>query len=218
MDDLETQLSEARDGGARHVMIATDGVFSMDGIVAKLPAICALADDTTRVVMVDDCHATGFWARRGAARRRRAGDRGSTSSPAPSARRWAARWAASSPRRSRSIDLLRQRARPYLFSNALPPAGHRRRAQGHRDRARGRRRGAPRSLDERAPFRAGMEAAGFELLPGEHPDHSGDAGRREAGAGDGARRSTSAASMSPASSSRSCRRARRASARRCRRR
>jgi glycine C-acetyltransferase len=69
MDDLEAQLKAARADGARHVMIATDGVFSMDGYLAKLPEITALAQQYDAVVMVDDCHATGFMGPKGAARR-----------------------------------------------------------------------------------------------------------------------------------------------------
>ena len=66
MDDLETKLKEARAAGARHIMIATDGVFSMDGYLANLPAVRALADKYEAIVMVDDCHATGFMGPRGA--------------------------------------------------------------------------------------------------------------------------------------------------------
>ena len=66
MDDLEAQLKAAREGGARHVMIATDGVFSMDGYLAKLPEIRALADRYDALLMVDDCHATGFMGPKGA--------------------------------------------------------------------------------------------------------------------------------------------------------
>ena len=66
MDDLEAKLKEARAKGARHIMIATDGVFSMDGYLANLPAVRELADKYDAVVMVDDCHATGFMGPRGA--------------------------------------------------------------------------------------------------------------------------------------------------------
>ncbi len=65
MDDLETQLKAAREDGARHIMIATDGVFSMDGYLAKLPEITALAEKHDALVMVDDCHATGFMGPKG---------------------------------------------------------------------------------------------------------------------------------------------------------
>ena len=70
MNDLETQLKQADADGARFKLIATDGVFSMDGHVAKLPEICALADKYGALVMVDDCHATGHLGTRAGARRR----------------------------------------------------------------------------------------------------------------------------------------------------
>ena len=66
MNDLEAWLKQAREDGARHIMIATDGVFSMDGYLAKLPEIRALADKYDAIVMVDDCHATGFMGKTGA--------------------------------------------------------------------------------------------------------------------------------------------------------
>ena len=121
MDDLKAQLQAARDAGARHIMIATDGVFSMDGYLARLPEITALAQEYGALVMVDDCHATGFMGPRGAGTPAHFGVEvdiltgtlgkalggsigGYIAGPQP------------------VIDLLRQRARPYLFSNSLPPA------------------------------------------------------------------------------------------------
>jgi glycine C-acetyltransferase len=83
MADLEAQLTKARADGARFILIATDGVFSMDGYYARLPEIRSLADAYGAMVMVDDCHATGFTGPRGAARR------------------WVAPWAATSPGRNR---------------------------------------------------------------------------------------------------------------------
>ena len=121
MDDLERQLKQARADGARHVMVATDGVFSMDGYLAKLREIEALAAKYDAVTMVDDCHATGFMGPQGRGTPAHAGAKidiltgtlgkalggalgGYVAGPQP------------------VVDLLRQRARPYLFSNALPPA------------------------------------------------------------------------------------------------
>ena len=66
MADLEAKLKEAREAGARHVMVATDGVFSMDGYLANLPEITRIAKEYDAVVMVDDCHATGFMGPNGA--------------------------------------------------------------------------------------------------------------------------------------------------------
>jgi len=167
MRDLEAQLKAAREGGARHIMIATDGVFSMDGILAKLPKIRALADQYDALVMVDDCHATGFMGPQGRGTPAHFGVQadiltgtlgkalggalgGYIAGPQP------------------VIDLLRQRARPYLFSNALPPsivaAGIA--ALEIVERADDLR---AQLFDNAAHWRAGLTDAGFDLLPGEHP-------------------------------------------------
>ncbi|MDM7459561.1 MAG: aminotransferase class I/II-fold pyridoxal phosphate-dependent enzyme, partial [Paracoccus sp. (in: a-proteobacteria)] len=167
MDDLERQLKAARKYGARHVMIATDGVFSMDGYLARLPQIRALADNYDALVMVDDCHATGFMGPQGRGTPAHFGVRadiltgtlgkalggalgGYIAGPQP------------------VIDLLRQRARPYLFSNALPPsivaAGLA--ALDLVERADDLR---ARLFANAETWRKGLAEAGFELLPGEHP-------------------------------------------------
>ncbi|MFN3954956.1 MAG: glycine C-acetyltransferase [Pararhodobacter sp.] len=167
MSDLEAQLQKARAEGARHVMIATDGVFSMDGYLAKLPQIRALADRYDALLMVDDCHATGFMGPQGRGMPAHFGLRadiltgtlgkalggalgGYVAGPQP------------------VIDLLRQRARPYLFSNALPPAvvGAALAALDLVERADDLR---ARLFDNAAYWRAGLEREGFTLLPGEHP-------------------------------------------------
>lgn len=167
MTDLEGQLKLARDEGARFVLIATDGVFSMDGTLANLADITALAEKYDAMVMVDDCHATGFMGPLGAGTPAHAGVEvdiltgtlgkalggaigGYIAGPQP------------------VIDLLRQRARPYLFSNSLPPsivaAGIKALdlvMQGDALRAQ---------LFENTDYwRAGLERLGFDLLPGEHP-------------------------------------------------
>ena len=167
MDDLETQLKAAREGGARRLIIVTDGVFSMDGYFAKLQDIRALADRFDALVMVDDCHATGFIGPQGRGTPHRAGVRVDilTGTLGKALGGSAGGYiAASQP----IVDLMRQRARPYLFSNALPPpivaAGIRAidmAEQGDDLRAR--------LFDNARRFRAGMTAAGFKLLPGEHP-------------------------------------------------
>ncbi|OIQ06889.1 MAG: glycine C-acetyltransferase, partial [Rhodobacteraceae bacterium CG2_30_10_405] len=121
MADLEAQLQAARAEGARYVMIATDGVFSMDGTLAKLPEITALAAKYGALVMVDDCHATGFMGPQG---RGMAAHFGVTvdivTGTLGKALGGALGGYVAGPQAV--IDLLRQRARPYLFSNALPPA------------------------------------------------------------------------------------------------
>ncbi len=169
MDELETRLTEAERDGARFKLIATDGVFSMDGYVAKLKEICDLAERFGAFVLVDDCHAHGHLGERGRGTPplTGAGDRvqivtgtlGKTLGGA-----MGGFVAASQP----VIDMLRQRARPYLFSNSLAPpvaAGALKAidiAEGADDR-----RAHLMKLVKR--FRSGMEAAGFELLPGETP-------------------------------------------------
>jgi glycine C-acetyltransferase len=167
MNDLEAWLKQAREDGARHIMIATDGVFSMDGYLAKLPEIRALADKYDAVVMVDDCHATGFMGATGAGTPEHfgvdvdiltgtlgkalgGGIGGYIAGPQP------------------VIDLLRQRARPYLFSNSLPPSIVAAGLEAIRLVEEGD--GLRAQLFENAKYwRAGLEKLGFDLLPGEHP-------------------------------------------------
>ncbi len=167
MADLEAQLKQARAEGARYILIATDGVFSMDGYYAKLPEIRALADTYGAMVMVDDCHATGFTGPQGRGTPARAGVKveiltgtlgkalggalgGYVAGPQP------------------VIDLLRQRARPYLFSNALPPAVVSAALAAldiveQADDLRAKLTGNAQY------WRAGLTQAGFTLLPGDHP-------------------------------------------------
>ncbi|MFN3274069.1 MAG: glycine C-acetyltransferase [Paracoccus sp. (in: a-proteobacteria)] len=167
MGDLETQLQAARADGARFIMIATDGVFSMDGYLAPLPQITALAEAYGAVTMVDDCHATGFMGPQGRGTPAHHGAPvdiltgtlgkalggalgGYVAGPQP------------------VIDLLRQRARPYLFSNALPPAIV---AAGLAalDIVEAADDLRAQLSDNTAYWRAGLTEAGFDLLPGEHP-------------------------------------------------
>ncbi|MBF0678254.1 MAG: glycine C-acetyltransferase [Devosia sp.] len=169
MEALEEQLKQAVADGARFRLIATDGVFSMDGYIAKLPEICALAEKYGAMVMVDDCHATGHLGPQGRGTPALTGtqDRvdivtgtfGKTLGGA-----MGGFIAAAQP----IIDLLRQRARPYLFSNALSPsvtAGSLKAlelAEGADDLRRQLMRNTQR-------FRAALGQEGFELLPGETP-------------------------------------------------
>lgn len=169
MNELEDRLKEADRDGARFKLIATDGVFSMDGYVAKLPAICNLAERYGAVVMVDDCHATGHLGEAGRGTPTLTGTRhqvdivtGTLGKSLGGA--MGGFVAASQP----IIDLLRQRARPYLFSNSLAPAV----AAGSIEAIRI----AERADDRRQllaaharRFRSGLEEAEFELLAGETP-------------------------------------------------
>ena len=167
MDDLEAQLKAAREGRARRVIVVTDGVFSMDGYFAKLGEVRALADRFDALVMVDDCHATGFIGPEGRGTPHRAGVKADilTGTLGKALGGSAGGYiAASQP----IVDLMRQRARPYLFSNALPPAIV---AAGIKaiDMAEKGDDLRARLFENAKRFRSGMSAAGFKLLPGEHP-------------------------------------------------
>ncbi|WP_186112741.1 glycine C-acetyltransferase [Burkholderia gladioli] len=171
MQDLEAKLREADEAGARFKLIATDGVFSMDGIIADLKGVCDLADRYGALVMVDDSHAVGFIGEHGRGTPEHCGvaDRvdivtgtlgkalGGASGGYVSARK-------------EIVELLRQRSRPYLFSNTLAPSIAEASLavlellasdEGTRLRRRVRENGAH--------FRRRMSEAGFTLVPGEHP-------------------------------------------------
>ena len=169
INELEDRLKEADRDSARFKLIATDGVFSMDGYVAKLPAICALAERYGAIVMVDDCHATGHLGEAGRGTPTLTGTSrqvdivtGTLGKSLGGA--MGGFVAASQP----IIDLLRQRARPYLFSNSLAPAV----AAGSIKAIQ-----IAETADDRRQllaayarrFRSGLEKAGFELLAGETP-------------------------------------------------
>jgi glycine C-acetyltransferase len=167
MADLEAQLIAAQ--GARRTLIVTDGVFSMDGSFAPLKEICDLADKYEAMVMVDDSHAVGFIGASGAGTPEMFGVRDRVDIIAGTLGK--ALGGASGgyiSSHQEIVDLLRQRARPYLFSNSIPPtvvAGSLVAldlvAQGTATRD---------TLRENAKhFRDQMTAAGFTLLPGEHP-------------------------------------------------
>ena len=167
MSDLETQLQASQQ--ARFRLIATDGVFSMDGSLANLPAICDLADQYDALVMVDDSHAVGFIGPHGRGTPERFGvtERIDILTGTLGKALGGASGGYTSGRRE-IIDLLRQRSRPYLFSNTLAPpiVGASLKALellSASDELRNR-------LQENAAyFRQKLEALGFQLLPGEHP-------------------------------------------------
>jgi glycine C-acetyltransferase len=167
MDALETALRAARSEGARHVMIATDGVFSMDGVIANLPDITGLARAYDAIVMVDDCHATGVLGPRGAGTPDHFGvDVDILTGTLGKALGGAIGGYIAGPQAV--IETLRQRARPYLFSNALPPAIAAAGLEAISLVEGGTH--LRRSLHENTAYwRAGLSALGFNLLPGEHP-------------------------------------------------
>ncbi len=167
MADLEAQLKAARAEGARHILVATDGVFSMDGYFAPLAEVRRLADAYGALVMVDDCHATGFVGAKGSGTPSRAGVAVDIlTGTLGKALGGALGGYVAGPKVV--IDLLRQRGRPYLFSNALPPAvvGAGLAALDIIEAADDLR---ARLFENAAYWRAGLTAAGFRLLPGEHP-------------------------------------------------
>ena len=169
MADLERQLVAAREGGARFILIVTDGVFSMDGHIADLPAICDLAEAHSAMVMVDDSHAVGFVGENGRGTPEHHGvmDRVDILTGTLGKALGGASGGYVSSHQE-VIDLLRQRSRPYLFSNSVSPAVVTASlrvldmlADGDDLRAQLRANAVH--------FRAGMADLGFDLLPGEHP-------------------------------------------------
>ncbi len=169
MGDLEAQLQAADAAGARFKLITTDGVFSMDGYIARLDEICALADRYDALVHFDDCHATGFVGAtgRGTHELRGCMDRVDIITGTLGKALGGASGGYTAARRE-IVALLRQRSRPYLFSNTVAPpvvAGAIRALELVDEEPALRERLARNT----AVFRAGLEKLGFELLPGEHP-------------------------------------------------
>jgi len=167
MDDLERNLKEA--SGARRILIATDGVFSMDGYIAKLPEICDLADKYRAMVMVDDSHAVGFMGENGRGTHEHLGVMGRVdilTGTLGKALGGASGGYVSS--RKEIVDLLRQRSRPYLFSNSVAPPIV---AASLKvlDLIKGTRELRERLFSNTRFFREKMTALGFPILPGEHP-------------------------------------------------
>jgi glycine C-acetyltransferase len=167
MDELETRLRET--AGARHRLIATDGVFSMDGYLARLDRICDLADRYQALVMVDDSHAVGVVGPggRGTPEHHDVIDRVDVITGTLGKAVGGASGGYVSGRRE-IVELLRQRARPYLFSNSLAPpvAAASLRALDLIETSHDLRE---RLRDNTARFRARMTDLGFDILPGEHP-------------------------------------------------
>ncbi len=167
MADLEVQLRRARAEGARFIMVATDGVFSMDGTLADLGEITRLAAHYGALTMVDDCHATGFIGPQGRGTPAAAGVKVDIlTGTLGKALGGALGGYIAGPQGV--IDLLRQRARPYLFSNALPPAvvGAALAALDIVERADDLR---ARLVEHATYWRAGLTRLGFTLLEGRHP-------------------------------------------------
>ena len=167
LDELETRLKEA--AGSRVRLIATDGVFSMDGVIARLRDICDLADRYGALVMVDDSHATGFIGANGRGTHELRGvmDRVDILTGTLGKALGGASGGYTSGRKE-IIAWLRQRSRPYLFSNSIPPfiAAASLRVL---DLIEADNQLRQRLHENAAHFRGQMTAAGFNLVPGEHP-------------------------------------------------
>ncbi|MFN3839850.1 MAG: glycine C-acetyltransferase [Cyclobacteriaceae bacterium] len=169
MADLEKQLTDARTAGAKQIMIVTDGAFSMDGTIARLDAICDLADRYEALVMTDECHSTGFIGKtgRGVPEYRGVMDRVDIITGTLGKALGGASGGFTSGKKE-IIELLRQRSRPYLFSNTLAPSivgasievfTMLSETTALRDK-----------LEQNTTyFRTAMTNAGFDIKPGEHP-------------------------------------------------
>ena len=169
MEDLEAKLKEADEAGARIKLIATDGVFSMDGIICNLKGVCDLADKYNALVMVDDSHAVGFVGKKGRGTAEYCGVEGRVDIITGTLGK--ALGGASggyTSGRKEIIDLLRQRSRPYLFSNSLAPA------------IAGASLELFNMLEESTELRDHLEEVtayyrkelvdnGFDIIPGTHP-------------------------------------------------
>ena len=169
MEDLRAQLEAAKAAGAKKILIATDGVFSMDGYIANLPAICDLADEFDALVMVDESHAVGFMGAhgKGTPEYHNVMDRIDILTGTFGKALGGASGGYTAARQP-IVDLLRQRSRPYLFSNTVAPAicaatirtiELLEESTALRDKVH----------ENARYFRSEMEKLGFDLLPGEHP-------------------------------------------------
>jgi glycine C-acetyltransferase len=166
MQDLEAKLKEAQ--SARYRMIVTDGVFSMDGYIAKLDQICDLAEKYDAMVMVDDCHATGFVGKTGRGTHEHCNVMGRVDIITGTlGKALGGAMGGFTSAKKEIIDILRQRSRPYLFSNSLAPS-----IVGAANKVIDLLSSSTELRDKleanAKQFRSGMEAAGFDLRPGEH--------------------------------------------------
>jgi glycine C-acetyltransferase len=169
LDDLRAQLQAARDAGARTILVATDGVFSMDGDIAPLDAICDIAEAFNALVMVDESHATGFVGRTGRGSIEHCGvmDRVHVVTGTFGKALGGASGGFTAAKKE-IVELLRQRSRPYLFSNTLAPAvaAASLAAIGMLSASTERR---DRLETNTTHFRKRMTEAGFDIRPGVHP-------------------------------------------------
>ena len=169
MADLRAKVVEAREAGAKRVMIATDGVFSMDGYVANLAGVCDIADEFDALTMVDDSHAVGFMGEGGRGTHEYCGVLGRvdviTGTLGKALGGASGGYTAG---RKAIVEMLRQRSRPYLFSNTLAPVIAST-SIAVLDLLEADDALRVKLRDNSARFRAGMEKLGFDLLEGDHP-------------------------------------------------
>jgi len=169
MADLEVQLTNARAAGKRHIVIATDGAFSMDGTVAKLDEICDLADKFGALVMIDECHASGFMGKTGRGTHEHHNVMGRIDIITGTlGKALGGAMGGFTAARKEVIDMLRQKSRPYLFSNTLAPsiAGA---SLSVLKRISGSTELRDRLMENTAYFRSEIERIGFTIKPGIHP-------------------------------------------------
>ena len=169
MGDLEAKLQEARAAGARCIMIATDAVFSMDGTIAPLDKICALAECYEALVMVDECHSMGFMGKNGRGVVEHCGVTGRVDVITGTlGKALGGGIGGFTTGRKEIIELLRQRSRPYLFSNSLPPS-----VVGASiaifDVLTATTELRDRLEENTSYFRGNMSSLGFDIKPGTHP-------------------------------------------------
>lgn len=167
MEDLEKQLIASQENGDRFKLIVTDGVFSMDGLVAPLDKICDLADKYDALVMVDDCHATGFLGKtgRGTVEEKNVLDRVDIVTGTLGKALGGAMGGYTTGKKE-IIDMLRQRSRPYLFSNSLAPAIVGASLKVFEMLAKDNTL-SDRLAENTAYFKKGMKKAGFDIIEGD---------------------------------------------------
>ncbi len=169
MADLEAKLKEAREKGARFVMVATDGAFSMDGDVAKLDEIVPLAEKYDALVMIDDSHATGFMGKTGRGTHEHRGVMGKIDIITTTfGKAMGGASGGVTAARKEIVEILRQRSRPYLFSNTLCPVVAAATLRVIEILSETTERRDKLEWNTKY-FRKAMTAAGFDIKPGEHP-------------------------------------------------
>lgn len=169
LKDLEAKIGEAKAGGARFILIATDAVFSMDGIIADLAGICKLAEAHDCLVMIDDCHGGGFLGERGRGTHEHCGVLGKIDIITGTlGKAFGGASGGFTSGKREVIDLLRQRSRPYLFSNTLAPpivaASLKVFEMLEKDTTF-----RDRLMENTRYFRSELEKLGLDIIPGQHP-------------------------------------------------